>query len=180
MKRLISQTASFVLWVGAISLSNSLAPPSFSRRSFLTTSAASVLVTTIAAPLAIAANIPMVTTDEFSLILRDSARSVDHVEFAGPKSDRITVVLVDGTSFGLKDIIESSTDPRSPLKVAAICRENNIQTKFVDLEAILAKSPKRKKAYTNARVQEAAQKNKEKKERMANDEANRLAELQGR
>jgi hypothetical protein len=64
----------------------------------------------------------------------------------------VVVVLVDGTLFGLNDIIESSTDPRSPLKVAAICRENGVPTKFINLESLLAKTPKRTKVYANARV----------------------------
>jgi hypothetical protein len=95
----------------------------------------------------------------------------------GPKSENILVKLVDGTNFGIKGIIESSTDPRSPLKVAAACRESGVRTKFVDLEAILASSPKKKKLYANKRVQEAQQKEREQLERIRRDEEERLAKL---
>lgn len=118
--------------------------------------------------------IPLITVDEFGVILRDSPLSVQIVEFAGPKAETITVKLVDGTTFGLKDIVESSTDPRSPLKVAALCRESGVKTKFVDLEALLTKTPK-KKLYTNQRVQEAQAKEKAKDERIRQDEEERLA-----
>lgn len=119
----------------------------------------------------------MVTTDEFLVILRDSFRSVERVEFNGAKSEIVTVRLVDGTTFGIKDIVESSTDPRSPLKIAAICRENQIPTKFFNIEAALASAPKRKKMYTNQRVAEAAAKEKERLARMQKDEEERLEEL---
>ncbi|KAL3936437.1 MAG: hypothetical protein SGBAC_008236 [Bacillariaceae sp.] len=118
--------------------------------------------------------IPQITVDEFGIILRDSPLSVKVVEFSGPKAETITVNLVDGTTFGLKGIVESSTDPRSPLKVSASCRESGVKTKFVDLEALLTKTPK-KKLYTNQRVQEAAAKEKAKEERIKQDEEDRLA-----
>lgn len=121
--------------------------------------------------------IPMISVDEFGIILRDSPLSVQVVEFSGPKSESILVKLVDGTTFGIKDIIESSTDPRSPLKVAAACREEGVKTKFVDLEAILAAAPKKKKMYTNERVQEAQEKEKARLERIQKDEEDRLAQL---
>eukprot|EP00339_Tiarina_fusa_P019251 CAMPEP_0116997984 /NCGR_PEP_ID=MMETSP0472-20121206/1222_1 /TAXON_ID=693140 ORGANISM="Tiarina fusus, Strain LIS" /NCGR_SAMPLE_ID=MMETSP0472 /ASSEMBLY_ACC=CAM_ASM_000603 /LENGTH=202 /DNA_ID=CAMNT_0004697015 /DNA_START=43 /DNA_END=651 /DNA_ORIENTATION=+ len=121
--------------------------------------------------------IPMVTKDEFDIILRDSPLSIQIVEFSGPKSETITVRLVDGSAFGIKDIIESATDPRSPLKVSAACRESNVKTKFVDLEAILSSSPKKKKLYTNQRVQDAQEKEKAKKERMQRDEEERIEQL---
>jgi hypothetical protein len=95
----------------------------------------------------------------------------------GPKSEDVLVKLVDGTTFGIKDVIESPTDPRSPLKVAAACRESGVRTKFVDLEAFLASSPKKKKIYTNKRVQEAQQKEREQLERIRRDEEERLAKL---
>jgi hypothetical protein len=118
---------------------------------------------------------PMITTDEFGMIIRDSPLSIQVVEFSGPKSETVIVRLVDGSSFGLKDIIESSTDPRSPLKVVAECREGNIQTKFINYESILANAPKKKKMYTNERVQIAYEKELAKKERMKQDEIERLA-----
>lgn len=113
----------------------------------------------------------MVTTEQFRIIVRDSARSIDRVEFRGPQNVNVMAVLVDGTQFIISDVVESPVDPRSPLQIAAICRENAIQTRFVDLEAVLAKTPKRTKLYTNARVQEAQIKEKEKQARMAQDEA---------
>jgi hypothetical protein len=119
----------------------------------------------------------MVTADEFNIILRDSSRGITRVEFSGPKSDTVTVRLVDGTAFGIKDVIESSTDPRSPLKIAAACRENKVPTRFVDIESILSTTPKKKKMYTNERVAEAARKETEKKIRMQQDEEDRLAAL---
>lgn len=119
----------------------------------------------------------MVSVEEFGIILRDSPLSVQVVEFSGPKSENVLVRLVDGTTFGIKDVMESSTDPRSPLKVAAACREVNVKTKFVDLEAVLATAPKKKKMYTNQRVQEAQEKEKARLERMRKDEEDRLAQL---
>lgn len=123
-----------------------------------------------------ASAIPMVTAEEFETILRDSARSIARVEFSGPKNDVVTVVLSDSTRFGISGIIESSVDPRSPLKIAALCRENGVPTKFVDLEALLSTTPKRK-MYSNTRVQEAAAKEREKAARIAKDEEDRLAAL---
>ena len=119
----------------------------------------------------------MVTTTEFTTILRDSARSISRVEFSGPRSETVTVRLIDGTAFGISDAIESPTDPRSPLKIAAACRESGVPTKFVELEAVLANAPKRKKVYTNERVLEAAEKEKERQARMQKDEEDRLAAL---
>jgi hypothetical protein len=121
--------------------------------------------------------IPMVTVDELGIILRDSPMSIRVVEFSGSKSETVIVRLVDGTSFGVKDVIESATDPRSPLKVSAACRENRVKTKFVDLEAMLTTAPKKKKMYTNQRVQEAAEKEREKAARMRLDEEERLEAL---
>jgi hypothetical protein len=85
--------------------------------------------------------------------------------------------LVDGTAFGIKDVIESSVDPRSPLKIAANCRENKVPTRFVDIEAVLSTTNKRRKKYSNSRVAEADRKQGEKKIRFQEDEENRLAEL---
>jgi hypothetical protein len=138
-------------------------------------------LTAVLVPLALgiqpANAIPMVTADEFYVLIRDSALSVQVVEFSGPKSETVVVRLVDGTSFGIKDIIESPVDPRSPLKVAAECRENNVKTRFVDFESVLAKAPRKSKLYTNQRVQDAAEKEREKMERMRLDEEERLAAL---
>jgi len=119
----------------------------------------------------------MVTPDEFDSILRDSARSIDQVEFSGPRSETVIVRLVDGTAFGIKDVIESPTDPRSPLKIAASCKAYGVTPRFVDLENVLAASPRKKKLYTNARVLEAAAREQEKKARLQADEELRQLEL---
>lgn len=123
--------------------------------------------------------IPMVSVDEFGIILRDSPRSVRVVTFSGPKSENVVVQLVDGTVFGIKDVVESPTDPRSPLKVRAACRENGVATKFTDIEAILSKSTTlpQKKLYTNQRVRDAQLKELERQERIRQDEEARLAQL---
>jgi len=145
-----------------------------SRRSFLGVLAGGTLLVTAASP---AHALPMVTPEEFDIILRDSARSIDQVEFSGPKSETVVVRLVDGTAFGIKGVIESSTDPRSPLKIAAACKAYNVPARFVDLESVLAASPRKKKMYTNTRVLEAAAKEEEKKVRLQQDEAIRQSEL---
>lgn len=143
------------------------------RRAFLNSLMAGVLLSSTSAANAAT---PMITTDEFKMILRDSASSIRQVEFSGPKSETVIVQLIDETAFGLNDVIESSTDPRSPLKIAALCRENSVNVKFVDLEAILLKTTKRKN-YSNARVLEAAEKEAQKKLRMEQDEELRQSEL---
>lgn len=161
----------------------SLYASSPSRRQFAIDTVTKIVQTTIV-PTILLLNIqsanalPMITPEEFNTILRDSARSIDVVEFSGPRSENIRVKLVDGTSFGIKDIVESSTDPRSPLKIVATCREYKVRTKFIDLEAALTSTPKKKVVYYNARVQEAAIKEREKEVRIQNDEMNRVAELQ--
>lgn len=121
---------------------------------------------------------PMVTAAEFTTIVRDSARSIARVDFAGPRGETVVVRLVDGTTFGIKDAVESSTDPRSPLKIAALCNASKVPYKFVDIEALLAATPRTKKVYANARVLEAAEKQKEKAVRMQQDEDLRQEELQ--
>lgn len=146
------------------------------RRNFLVTSVAAV-ATGLFSFQQSAMAIPMATIDEFNIILTDSPLSVRVVEFSGPRSDNVVVKLVDGTIFGIKDIIESPTDPRSPLKVAALCREANVKTKFVDLEAMLAGSPKKKKMYTNERVQKAYELQAAQKERIRQDELDRLRQV---
>jgi hypothetical protein len=146
-----------------------------SRRAFLVGTVATLSSASLVAPSFAA--IPMVTTEEFETIVRDSQRSIKIVEFTGPKSETVTVRLVDGTAFGIKDVIESSTDPRSPLKISAVCRQNVVPTSYPDLERILAAAPSKKKMYTNERVQKAAALEQEKKERMEKDEEDRLAAL---
>ncbi len=127
----------------------------------------------------------MITVEELETLFKTSAKSVLVVEFSGPRSETVMVKLVDGvTQFGLSDVIESPTDPRSPLRVAAICREFKVPTKFTTIESMLAKTSRtsgsgatKRKLYTNDRVREAQVKEKEKKERMDQDEAERLVEL---
>jgi len=147
----------------------------------ITTALSSPLFTTNGQPLNVPAAwaIPMATTAEFEGLLKGGAKSVEVVEFNGPKNDIVTVKLIDGTIFGISDVIESSVDPRSPLKIAATCREYKVPTKFVGLEAVLATSStsKKKQVYMNERVLEAAKKEKEKKERLAQDEADRLRQI---
>ena len=79
------------------------------------------------------------------------------------------------------DIYESPSDPRSPLKVIATCRSYNVPTKSVALEeAVLSLSSegsKKKRVYMNERVRVAAEKEREKKLRMEQDEIERQAEL---
>jgi hypothetical protein len=162
----------------ATTVSSSFVSPSDnkepSRRAFLVAGLAAAAAFQATPSYAV---MPMVTADEFNIILRDSSRGITRVEFSGPKSDTVIVRLVDGTAFGIKDVIESSFDPRSPLKIAAACRENKVPTRFVDIEAVLATTTKRKKMYTNSRVAEAARKEGEKKVRLQQDEEDRLAAL---
>jgi len=122
-----------------------------------------------------------VTVAEFEILVRDSAKSIKSVVFSGPKGETAVVTLADDTQFAITDLIESSIDPRSPLKLAATCRLNNVPTKFSTYEdAVRSASPgsKKKKVYMNKRIQRADQLNKEKKIRMAQDEVERLEELE--
>lgn len=129
-------------------------------------------------------NIPSVSSAEFDIILKDSAKSILKVELSGPKSETAIVKLVDGTTFSISDLIESSTDPRSPLKLVARCRLYKVPVKNTGLLSALSgngskisDSGKKTKSYMNPRVQEAEKKEKEKRERMMEDERERLAEL---
>ena len=122
--------------------------------------------------------IPMASIEEFSSILRDSPFSVEVVQFSGPKSETVTVKLLDGTVFGIKDVVESSADPRSPLKIVATCRDANVKTEFVDFKAVLATSPQKRKMYTNERVQKAYELQAAQKERIRLDELDRLAQVE--
>mmetsp|Transcript_10960 Transcript_10960/g.16867 ORF Transcript_10960/g.16867 Transcript_10960/m.16867 type:complete len:210 (-) Transcript_10960:210-839(-) len=136
--------------------------------------AALLLVTNAAAPVYA---IPMVTTDEFESIIRDSSKSIQMVEFAGTNGEVVTVRLLDGTTFGLSDVVESPVDPRSPLKVRATCRAFNVPTKFTAFDNVLSAAPKKKKVYMNKIVQRAEERNVLQAERMRADEEERLAEL---
>jgi len=126
--------------------------------------------------------IPGVTVAEFEILVRDSAKSIKSVVFTGPKGETATVTLADDTKFSITDLIESSFDPRSPLKLVATCRLNNVPTEFSGLQdAVKTASPgsKKTKVYMNKRIQRAEELNKEKRIRMAEDEVERLAELEG-
>lgn len=157
------------------------------RRSFLSNllGASSVLLLLPSASDATATEIiPSVTSAEFDVILKDSAKSILAVELSGPKSETAIVRLVDGTTFTISDLVESSTDPRSPLKLVARCRLYKIPIKNIGLlsalsgeGSLISDSGKKKKSYMNPRVQEAEKKEKEKRERMAEDERDRLEEL---
>lgn len=123
-------------------------------------------------------------SSEFDVILRDSAKSIVSVELSGVKSETALVRLADGTTFSISDLVESSTDPRSPLKLVARCRLYNVPVKNVGLAAalsgensIIGASGKKKKSYMNKQVQKAEEKEQAKRERMAEDERERLAEL---
>ncbi len=129
-------------------------------------------------------NIPSVTSAEFDIILKDSAKSILTVELSGPKSETALVRLVDGTTFSISDLIESSTDPRSPLKLVARCRLYKVPVKNTGIlsalsgeGSLVSASGKKTKSYMNPRVQEAERKEKEKRERMMEDERERLVEL---
>jgi hypothetical protein len=123
-------------------------------------------------------------SSEFDVILRDSAKSIVSVELSGPKSETALVRLADGTTFSISDLVESNTDPRSPLKLVARCRLYNVPIKNTGLlsavsgeSSIISSTGKKKKSYMNKQVQKAEEKEKEKRERMAEDERERLAEL---
>ena len=88
--------------------------------------------------------------------------------------------LVDGTQFSVSDLIESPTDPRSPLKLVSRCRLYNVPVKNVGLLSavgVTGESGKKKKLYSNERVRAAEEKNAERRQRMEEDERERLAEL---
>jgi hypothetical protein len=130
-----------------------------------------------AASTSLKTNIPMLTTDEFLLVLRDSSRSIAQVDIFN--NAQVIVRLLDGTAFGLSDVVESSTDPRSTLKIAALCREYKVPSKFVDIEAaLLNTATTKRKNYANSRVQEANVREKERLGRMQKDEEQRLLELE--
>mmetsp|Transcript_29209 Transcript_29209/g.45911 ORF Transcript_29209/g.45911 Transcript_29209/m.45911 type:complete len:220 (-) Transcript_29209:152-811(-) len=167
---------------------HSISSPNLDRRSVLTNLASSVLLASSVIPAAANAapipDIPSVTSSEFDVILRDSAKSIVSVELSGVKSETALVRLADGTTFSISDLVESSTDPRSPLKLVARCRLYNVPVKNVGLAAalsgensIIGTSGKKKKSYMNKQVQKAEEKEQAKRERMAEDERERLAEL---
>ena len=150
------------------------------RRSFLVQSigwgaTSMVAATTVLRPLPVWA-MASVSVSEFDELLRDASKSIRVVELTGPKSETVIVTLVDGTQFRLSDVVESSTDPRSPLKVVATCRSYGVQTSFPDLNKSLA-GTKNRKLYRNAQVQKAAELEEEKRKRMEQDEQDRLKQL---
>lgn len=145
-----------------------------------TTAAAAAAAVMLNPKVCQADDLPSITVKEFESILRQSARSVRLVEFSGPKSETAIAQLVDGTQFSILGLVESSSDPRSPLKLAATCRMNNVPTKFKNFELAVTKTStggKKQKVYANSRVREAALREKAKRERLRQDEADRLAAL---
>ena len=125
-------------------------------------------------PSLVSAAMPMVTVEEFEGILKESYKSVGVVEFGGIKGESAIVKLVDGTEFGISDLVESSTDPRSPLKLVASCKGYGVPTKFTYINSVLGAAPKRKKVYMNERLAEAAKKEEAKRLRIEEDEQARL------
>merc|ERR1712157_127667 len=93
------------------------------------------------------------------------------------KNEKCIVKLVDGTTFSISDLVESSVDPRSPLRLVSICRDFGIKVRFTGFEEALSGVQKKKKVYSNKRVLEAAEKEKAKMERMRRDEEDRLKAL---
>lgn len=165
-------------------LTKILAENNDSRRNFLLTTGSIMTAAALGSPapaLSDDGKMPMVLTSEFETILRDSARSIQRVEFRGSRGEEVTVKLVDGTTFGVSDVIESPTDPRSPLKLAAVCRQYNVPTAFLQYQAALSSTvnegSKKKKLYMNSIVQKAAEKEVLKRERMQQDEDERLADI---
>jgi hypothetical protein len=155
------------------------------RRSFFTQSAGSLLsgimiastVGVLGGSPQVANALPSISVLEFESILKESAKSIQGVAMSGPKSETAIVTLMDGTQFGISDLYESPTDPRSPLKLVATCRSYNVPTK-IDFPALSDTKSKKKVVYMNQRVRDAAEKEKAKKERMEQDEVERLAELE--
>ena len=124
-------------------------------------------------------SIPMVSLEEFEKILKTSAKSVQLVELYSysNKSQTAIVTLVDGAVFGISDLVESSTDPRSPLNLVATLRGYNVPYKFPLLEAALSKTETsgKRKVYLNEAAIVAGKKEEAKRKRIANDEVDRLA-----
>jgi hypothetical protein len=159
-----------------------------SRRSAVWTAAAAALtvVVVVPPPAAFAAVsavavpddvtiIPMITMDQFiNTVIRDSASSIRSIEFSGPQSETVRIILQDDSVFGISDVIESPTDPRSPLKLVAVAKANGIPVRFVNLESIVVRN---KAVYANERVQAAFVKEQEKAQRMQADEEWRLLEV---
>merc|ERR1712071_197575 len=100
------------------------------RRSFGMWGGAAILGSSVVMKPTPALAMPSVTVKEFETLLRDASKSITLVELSGPKSETVVVTLVDGTQFSISDVVESATDPRSPLKVVATCRSYGIKTSF--------------------------------------------------
>lgn len=121
----------------------------------------------------IVGNLPMVTVAEFETILKSSSKSIQGVELFSysPTDQRAIVTLVDGTKFGLSNLmVESPTDPRSPLKLVSTLQRYNVPYKFPLIEEALSKySQTKRKLYLNDAEKEALRKEEEKRERIAKD-----------
>lgn len=148
------------------------------RRSFGMWGGAAILGSSAVMKPAPALAMPSVTVKEFETLLRDASKSITLVELSGPKSETVVVTLVDGTQFSISDVVESATDPRSPLKVVATCRSYGVKTSFTSLKESLAKTTSTKrKLYRNAQVLKAAELEEAKQKRMYDDEQERLKEI---
>lgn len=121
-------------------------------------------------------NLPMVTVAEFETILKSSAKSIKIVELFSysPSDQRAIVTLVDGSTFGLSNLmVDSPTDPRSPLKLASTLQRYNVPYRFPLIEEAVSKysqTSKKRKLYLNEGEREAMKKQEAKRERMAKDE----------
>lgn len=156
--------------------------PRSNRRKFLTSTIISTIVGVYPkAGIAASKTAPKVleiTTAEFETLLKDSAKSVLQVEFSTPTSEKAEVTLIDGTTFQISDLLESPYDPRSPLKLAARCRDYNVKVKTqLQQVSLNAGGGTKKRVYMNDRVKEAARKEEEKRIRLIEDEEERLKEV---
>mmetsp|Transcript_38552 Transcript_38552/g.44926 ORF Transcript_38552/g.44926 Transcript_38552/m.44926 type:complete len:281 (-) Transcript_38552:435-1277(-) len=161
---------------------NNANEPRSNRRKFLTSTIISTIVGVypnagIAASKTAPKNLE-ITTDEFETLLKDSAKSVLQIEFSTPTSEKAEVTLIDGTTFQISDLLESPYDPRSPLRLAARCRDYNVKVKTQLTQVSLnAGGGTKKRVYMNDRVKEAARKEEEKRIRLIEDEEERLKEV---
>jgi hypothetical protein len=164
--------------------SSSVGSSSSSRRSFLFRSVGTVgIIASFTAPSYAASattdaatsssNLPLVTVAEFETILKSSSKSIQRVELFSysPTDQRAIVTLVDGSKFGLSNLmVESPTDPRSPLKLVSTLQRYNVPYRFPLIEEALSKySQTKRKLYLNDAEREALRKEDEKRERIAKD-----------
>lgn len=98
-------------------------------------------------------NLPLITVAEFETIFKSSSKSIQRVELFSysPMDQRAIVTLVDGSKFGLSNLmVESPTDPRSPLKLVSTLKRYNIPYRFPLIEEASSKySQTKRKLYLN-------------------------------